>query len=82
MIHDRGMAEHYLANWHDHEAHSDQYTGRGEVAERTNDRQRRGEKNKACLKSRARYGSACLRIRHAGSSPSGSFSWAGWWAVS
>ena len=40
VIHDRGMAERYLANWHDHEAHSDPYTGRGEVAERpTNERE-------------------------------------------
>jgi len=40
VIHDRGMAEQYLANWHDHEAHSDPYSGRGEVAERpTNERE-------------------------------------------
>ncbi len=41
VIHDRAIAERYLANWHDHEAHSDPYTGRGEVAERPADRQRR-----------------------------------------
>ncbi len=34
VIHDSALAERYLANWHDHEAHSQPYTGRGEVAER------------------------------------------------
>jgi len=35
VIHDRGIAERYLANWHDHEAHSEPYTGRGEAAPRS-----------------------------------------------
>jgi len=34
VIHDSGIAKQYLANWHDHEAHSDPYSGRGEVAAR------------------------------------------------
>ena len=34
VIHDRGLAERYLANWHDHEAHSERYTGRGEATQR------------------------------------------------
>jgi phosphatidylserine/phosphatidylglycerophosphate/cardiolipin synthase-like enzyme len=34
VIHDPVLAERYLGNWHDHEAHSQPYTGRGEVAER------------------------------------------------
>ncbi len=34
VIHDPALAQRYLANWHDHEAHSQPYTGRGEVAER------------------------------------------------
>ena len=41
VIHDRALAERYLANWHDHEAHSEPYTGRGEVAQRPAERQRR-----------------------------------------
>jgi phosphatidylserine/phosphatidylglycerophosphate/cardiolipin synthase-like enzyme len=42
VIHDPALAQRYLANWHDHEAHSQPYTSRGEVAERPgNDRQRR-----------------------------------------
>ncbi|MGO9115587.1 MAG: phospholipase D family protein [Thermoguttaceae bacterium] len=45
VIHDRGLAERYLANWHDHEAHSEPYTGRGEVAQRpANDREHRSKK--------------------------------------
>jgi len=45
VIHDRGMADRYLMNWHDHETHSEPYTGRGEVAERsTNDRDHRSKK--------------------------------------
>jgi phosphatidylserine/phosphatidylglycerophosphate/cardiolipin synthase-like enzyme len=45
VIHDRGMADRYLANWHEHEAHSEPYTGRGEVAQRpTNDREHRSKK--------------------------------------
>jgi phosphatidylserine/phosphatidylglycerophosphate/cardiolipin synthase-like enzyme len=41
VIRDRALAERYLANWHDHEAHSEPYTGRGEVAERPAERPRR-----------------------------------------
>jgi phosphatidylserine/phosphatidylglycerophosphate/cardiolipin synthase-like enzyme len=42
VIHDPALAERYLSNWHDHEAHSQPYTGRGEVAERPGgDHQRR-----------------------------------------
>jgi phosphatidylserine/phosphatidylglycerophosphate/cardiolipin synthase-like enzyme len=45
VIHDRALAEKYLANWHDHEAHSEPYTGRGEVAERpANEREHRAKK--------------------------------------
>jgi phosphatidylserine/phosphatidylglycerophosphate/cardiolipin synthase-like enzyme len=48
VIHDRGMAEKYLANWHEHEAHSEPYAGRGEVAARpVNDR--RGKKKQGIL---------------------------------
>ena len=36
VIHDPALAERYLGNWHDHEAHSQPYTGRGEMAERPN----------------------------------------------
>jgi phosphatidylserine/phosphatidylglycerophosphate/cardiolipin synthase-like enzyme len=36
VIHDPALAARYLANWHDHEAHSQPYTGRGEVAEKSN----------------------------------------------
>jgi phosphatidylserine/phosphatidylglycerophosphate/cardiolipin synthase-like enzyme len=50
VIHDRGMAEKYLANWHDHEAHSEPYTGRGEVAARpTNEREHRTKKRQGVL---------------------------------
>ena len=50
VIHDRGLAERYLANWHDHEAHSEPYTGRGEVAQRpTNDREHRSKKKQGIL---------------------------------
>jgi len=46
VIRDRGLAERYLANWHDHEAHSEPYTGRGEMAERPNgEKQRRSKKS-------------------------------------
>lgn len=41
VIHDGALAERYLANWHDHEAHSEPYTGRGEAPERPAERQRR-----------------------------------------
>jgi phosphatidylserine/phosphatidylglycerophosphate/cardiolipin synthase-like enzyme len=42
VIRDPRLAQRYLDNWHDHEAHSEPYTGRGEVAERpTNEKQRR-----------------------------------------
>ena len=34
VIHDHGMAERYLANWHGHEAHSQPYVARGEEAQR------------------------------------------------
>ncbi len=40
VIHDGALAERYLANWHDHEAHSEPYTGRGEVAERPAEKHR------------------------------------------
>jgi phosphatidylserine/phosphatidylglycerophosphate/cardiolipin synthase-like enzyme len=41
VIHDPALAERYLSNWHDHEAHSQPYAGRGEVAERPTGEQRR-----------------------------------------
>ena len=45
VIRDPRMAQRYLANWHDHEAHSEPYTGRGEVAERpAGDKQRRSKR--------------------------------------
>ncbi len=40
VIHDRALAERYLANWHDHEAHSEPYTGRGEEREKPAERHR------------------------------------------
>jgi phosphatidylserine/phosphatidylglycerophosphate/cardiolipin synthase-like enzyme len=40
VIHDHALAERYLANWHDHEAHSERYTGRGEMPERSSERHR------------------------------------------
>jgi phosphatidylserine/phosphatidylglycerophosphate/cardiolipin synthase-like enzyme len=50
VIHDQGLAERYLANWHDHEAHSEPYTGRSEVVERPkNDRERRSKKRQGLL---------------------------------
>jgi len=50
LIHDQGLAERYLANWHDHEAHSEPYTGRGEVAERPkNDHERHSKKKQGIL---------------------------------
>jgi phosphatidylserine/phosphatidylglycerophosphate/cardiolipin synthase-like enzyme len=50
VIHDAGLAQRYLANWHDHEAHSEPYTGRGEVAQRpANDREHRSKKKLGIL---------------------------------
>ena len=50
VIHDGGLAERYLANWHDHEAHSEPYTGRGEVTQRpANDREHRSKKRQGIL---------------------------------
>ncbi len=46
VIHDPALAERYLGNWHDHEAHSQPYTGRGEVAERPNDDWQRRTKSR------------------------------------
>jgi len=40
VIHDRALAERYLANWHVHEAHSQPYTGRGEADQRPGERHR------------------------------------------
>jgi phosphatidylserine/phosphatidylglycerophosphate/cardiolipin synthase-like enzyme len=40
VIHDGALAERYLANWHDHEAHSEPYTGSGEVAQRPAEKHR------------------------------------------
>ena len=52
VIHDRSMADRYLANWHDHEAHSEPYTGRGEVVERPkNDRNRHPKKKLGILEN-------------------------------
>ncbi|MEI8376669.1 MAG: phospholipase D-like domain-containing protein [Planctomycetota bacterium] len=52
VIHDCGMAERYLANWHDHEAHSEPYTGRGVGAERpANDRDHRPKKKLGILEN-------------------------------
>ena len=50
VIHDRGLAERYLENWHDHEAHSEPYAGRGEIAQRpANERDRRPKKKSGIL---------------------------------
>ena len=50
VIHDSGLAQRYLANWHDHEAHSEPYTGRGEVAQRpANDREHHPKKKLGIL---------------------------------
>jgi phosphatidylserine/phosphatidylglycerophosphate/cardiolipin synthase-like enzyme len=43
VIHDPALASRYLANWHDHEAHSQPYTGRGEVAEKSGNDWRRSK---------------------------------------
>jgi phosphatidylserine/phosphatidylglycerophosphate/cardiolipin synthase-like enzyme len=52
VIHDHGLAERYLANWHDHEAHSEPYTGRGEANCRpTNDWERRSKKKHGILEN-------------------------------
>ncbi len=48
VIHDRSLAERYLANWHDHEAHSEPYAGRGTAPQRPwNDREHRPKKRQA-----------------------------------
>ena len=45
VIRDHGLAQRYLANWHDHEAHSEPYTGRGQVTQRpVTDRERHAKK--------------------------------------
>ena len=50
VIHDRGLAERYLENWHDHEAHSEPYAGRGEIAQRpANEREHRPKKKAGIL---------------------------------
>ena len=52
VIHDRGMAERYLANWHDHEAHSEPYTGRGDAAQRpANTREHHAKKKQGILEN-------------------------------
>jgi phosphatidylserine/phosphatidylglycerophosphate/cardiolipin synthase-like enzyme len=52
VIHDRGLAERYLANWHDHEAHSEPYTGRGEAARRpSKDQEHRWKKKHGILEN-------------------------------
>jgi len=50
VIHDRALAERYLANWHDHEAHSERYRGRGESPHRpTSDWEHRSKKRHGIL---------------------------------
>jgi phosphatidylserine/phosphatidylglycerophosphate/cardiolipin synthase-like enzyme len=49
VIHDRTLAERYLANWHDHELHSEPYTGRGEVTQRPSERPRAKTKQRGKL---------------------------------
>ena len=50
VIHDRGLAQRYLANWHDHEAHSEPYTGRGEETQRSSkEREHRSKKKLGLL---------------------------------
>jgi phosphatidylserine/phosphatidylglycerophosphate/cardiolipin synthase-like enzyme len=45
VIHDHNLAQRYLANWHDHEAHSEPYTGRSEAEQRpANEREHRSKK--------------------------------------
>jgi phosphatidylserine/phosphatidylglycerophosphate/cardiolipin synthase-like enzyme len=52
VIHDQGLAARYLANWHDHEAHSEPYTGRGEFTERPKtDRDRHSKKKQGILEN-------------------------------
>ena len=52
VIHDRGMAERYLANWHDHEAHSEPYTGRGDAPQRpANTREHHVKKKQGILEN-------------------------------
>ena len=61
VIHDPVLAERYLANWHDHEAHSEPYTARGETTE---DRRRgtitRGERGDCKLKITNSSLKACI----------------------
>ncbi len=50
VIHDRGLAERYLANWHAHEAHSEPYTGRDDAAQKpANDREHHSKKKLGVL---------------------------------
>ena len=50
VIHDRGLAERYLANWRAHEAHSEPYAGRGEEAHRpAKDREHHAKKKISIL---------------------------------
>ncbi len=50
VIHDQGMAERYLENWHDHEVHSEPYSGRGEQAPRPrNEREHHAKKKLGVL---------------------------------
>jgi phosphatidylserine/phosphatidylglycerophosphate/cardiolipin synthase-like enzyme len=47
VIHDHGLAERYLANWHEHEAHSGPYAGQGEMAQRPTSDRNKGPKQKS-----------------------------------
>jgi len=50
VIHDRALRVRYLANWHDHEAHSERYLGRGEATQRpTHDWEHRSKKRQGLL---------------------------------
>ncbi len=50
VIHDRGLAERYLANWHAHEVHSEPFTARSEATQRpANDREHRSKKKQGIL---------------------------------
>ena len=53
VIHDHGVAETYLANWHGHEAHSQPYVARGEETQRpTSEREQPRKKKAGILDSR------------------------------
>ena len=82
VIHDHGMADTYLANWHGHEAHSQPYVARGEEAQRpTNERNGRTKK-KAGILDRLTHGTALLRTGTLDLRRLVPLRWAGPWAVS